>query len=113
MKRFSIARYELGEEEYVAMPKEIVQKLVDNDPCLYWEEDVDEYFRERQKQRKNPAIKISFVYNYKRPPQMPDIQATFMEGADKILIRVNNVNDNSIAKLKEIAEKLKANLYET
>ena len=88
MKRFSvyryeISRYELGKEPYVPIPIELVRQLVDDDPCLYWYEDVDEYFRNRQKQRKNPAIKISFVFNYKRPPLHPDFDATFAEGTDK------------------------------
>lgn len=113
MKRYSISRYELGKDKYVAMPKEIVQQLVDNDPSLFWYENVDDYYRERQKARKNPAIKISFVYNYQKPPEMPDIHATFMEGPDKLLIKVNNPNEDTFLKLKEMAENLNANLYET
>lgn len=113
MKRFSISRYKLGKDKYVPMPKELVQQVVDEDPCLYWYEDIDDYYRERQKQRKTPAIRVSFVFNYKPRPEMPAIHATFAEGTDDILIKVHHPSEEAINKLKEIAEKLEANLYET
>lgn len=113
MRRFSISRYRLGEDDYVQMPKELLQAVVDNDPDLYWYEDVDEYYRERQKQRKTPAIRVSFVYNYERPPAVPDFNAVFLEGTDDVLVKVHNPSKQVINKLREIAEKLEANLYET
>ncbi|MFK8056342.1 MAG: hypothetical protein AB8F78_09515 [Saprospiraceae bacterium] len=111
MKFFTISRYRMGKEEYVEMPKGLVQEIVDEDPSLNWYEDVDDYFRQRQTQRKTPAWRICFVFNYVPRPGSPEFKATFAEGTDDIIVKVFHPRPEGLDKIKEIAEKLSATLY--
>lgn len=111
MKFYTISRYRMGKEKYVAMPKELFQEIVDEDPSLYWYEDVDDYFRQRQTQRKTPAWRTSFVFNYVPRPGSPEFQATFADGTDDVIVKVFHPRPEGLNKIKEIAEKLGAMLY--
>ena len=112
-KTVRIAKYQKkGIDSIISIPLDEFRRIIEEDPCLYWYEEVDEYFRQRQEKREKPNYNLSFVYNYKRPPKDPDINGAFIIGTDDIIVTINDNYDESIAKLKEIAEKLDANLYE-
>lgn len=111
MKRFNITKYELG-DEMIPLDKELVDQVIDNDPELSWYEDVDDYYRNRQAQRENPAVRISFVFNYNPPPSNPDFHATYFENTKYITVKIHKASADAISKLEEIAKKLEANLVQ-
>ena len=107
-----IAKYiKKGKDSIVPIEYESFLSFVENDPCLYWYEEVDEDFLRRQLKRANPAIKKCAVYNYKKLPETSDFQATYIEGTFDIIVRIYNNKDRSIQKLKEIALGLEAELF--
>ncbi len=108
-----IAKYvKKGKESIVSIPYLEFKELVENDKDLKWYEDVDEGFKKRQAKRKTPALKKSATYNFKPLPETPDFRATFISFTDDIIVRIYGNYNESILKLKEMAEKLDAKLYE-
>lgn len=93
------------------MAIDLFRKVVDEDSDLNWYEDVDAHFKQRQKEREIPAWRIGFVFNYVPRPGNPEFTGSFLEGRDDIIVRVFHSSPKGLSKLKEIANKLDANLY--
>lgn len=87
------------------------QEIVDQDQELEWYEDVSPFFMEIQKERDCPNYRKSCVYNFINDNKDPDFNAGFIEDENLIIIRIHNNYEESIIKLKEMADKLNANLY--
>lgn len=111
-KNVRIAKYKMkGIASVISIPVEDYRRLVESDCELSWLEDVDEDFKQCQLEDGDPNFRGTCVFNYRQSPRNPDFQATFIPITDEILIRIMNDYERSIKKLKEMAEKLNANLY--
>lgn len=94
--------------KYKRIPKEEFEELIDSDPCLTWYEDIDENYRKRQVNRKVPAVKVSFVFNYRPEPVFPELHGTFISG--KISIKINKLTEQGMNKIKEIEKTIGGSL---
>jgi hypothetical protein len=112
-KNVRIAKYKMkGVESIISIPIYEYQKVVEEDIDLCWREDVDEDFKKLKLEGNKQNFKHTCVYNYRKPPENADFQATFVPFTDDILIRIMNDYENAIKKLKDIAKRLNASLYE-
>ncbi len=82
---------------------------IEQNPCLHWYEDMDEYYRNRQLKRKTPAIKKSFVFNYKGPENGPELHGTFIHD-NKVWIDIKWETEEGKVILSNLAKSLDAKL---
>lgn len=96
-------------EEYTGITYDEFLDAIESNPCLYWYEDIDEYYRNRQLKRKFPAIKKSFVFNYRGQEKGPELHGTFIHD-NKIWIDIKWETEKGKDVLNVLAKSLKAKI---